>query len=66
MPPPIQKTGPFKSCLIPHKEFIFTSWYIERKPAREIQRTLAEQYGIKVAISTITRFIRVRRERPEQ
>lgn len=62
----MQKTGPFKSCLIPHKELIFNSWYIERKPAREIQRELAERHGIKVAISTITRFIKVRRERPEQ
>ena len=43
-----------------YQEQIFTWWFDERKSAREIQTLLAEQYGLEVHWSTITRFIKVR------
>ena len=52
--------GAFRSCLIPYQEQIFIWWFDERKSAREIQTLLAEQYGLEVHWSTITRFIKVR------
>lgn len=58
-----KKTGPFKSCLIPHKDFIFNAWYTDRKSGREIQQLLSENFDINVATTTITRFIKVRKNR---
>ena len=52
--------GAFRSCLIPYKDQIFTWWFDNRKSAREIQALLAEQFGLEVHWSTITRFIKVR------
>ena len=52
--------GAFRSCLIPYKDQIFTWWFDDRKSAREIQALLAEQFGVEVHWSTITRFIKVR------
>lgn len=52
--------GAFRSCLIPYKNQIFTWWFDDRKSAREIQTLLAEQFGLEVHWSTITRFIKVR------
>lgn len=52
--------GAFRSCLIPYKDQIFTWWFDDRKSAREIQTLLAEQFGLEVHWSTITRFIKVR------
>ena len=52
--------GAFRSCLIPYKNQIFTWWFDDRKSAREIQMLLAEQFGLEVHWSTITRFIKVR------
>ena len=52
--------GAFRSCLIPYKDQIFTWWFDDRKSAREIQALLAEQVGLEVHWSTITRFIKVR------
>lgn len=57
--------GAFRSCLIPYQEQIFTWWFDERKSAREIQTLLAEQYGLEVHWSTITRFIKVRSRKPD-
>ncbi len=52
--------GAFRSCLIPYKDQIFIWWFDDRKSAREIQVLLAEQFGLEVHWSTITRFIKVR------
>ena len=52
--------GAFRSSLIPYKNQIFTWWFDDRKSAREIQTLLAEQFGLEVHWSTITRFIKVR------
>lgn len=52
--------GAFRSCLIPYKDQIFIWWFDDRKSAREIQALLAEQFGLEVHWSTITRFIKVR------
>ena len=52
--------GAFRSCLIPYKDQIFIWWFDDRKSAREIQALLAEQFGVEVHWSTITRFIKVR------
>ena len=57
--------GAFRSCLIPYQEQIFTWWFDERKSAREIQTLQAEQYGLEVHWSTITRFIKVRSRKPD-
>ena len=55
--------GAFRSCLIPYKDQIFTWWFDDRKSDREIQTLLAEQFGLEVHWSTITRFIKVRHGR---
>lgn len=57
--------GAFRSCLIPYKDQIFTWWFDDRKSAREIQALLAEQFGVEVHWSTITRFIKVRSRKPD-
>ena len=57
--------GAFRSCLIPYKDQIFTWWFDDRKSAREIQTLLAEQFGLEVHWSTITRFIKVRSQKAD-
>lgn len=57
--------GAFRSCLIPYKNQIFTWWFDDRKSAREIQMLLAEQFGLEVHWSTLTRFIKVRSRKPD-
>lgn len=57
--------GAFRSCLIPYKDQIFTWWFDDRKSAREIQALLAEQFGLEVNWSTITRFIKVRSQKAD-
>ena len=40
-------------------------WFDDRKSAREIQMLLAEQFGLEVRWSTITRLIKVRTRKPD-
>ncbi len=57
--------GAFKSCLIPYQEQIFTWWYDDRLSAVEIQKLLQTKFGIEVHRSTLARFIKVRRDKPD-
>ena len=57
--------GAYKSSLIPYKEQIFAWWFDERLSSAEIQKRLKEQFNIEIHATSITRFIRVRRLKPD-
>lgn len=57
--------GAYKSSLIPHQEQIFAWWFDERQTATEIQHRLQSEHNLEVHRTTITRFIKVRRLKPD-
>lgn len=57
--------GAFRSCLIPYREQIFTWWYKEHKTARDVQKQIAEHFSVDVHWTTVARFIKVRRNKPD-